>query len=393
MRLSTLQIGLIVAGLALVVGVIVYNAWQLRRARQRLEAPVRANGGTRAEGRVEPTLANGPAATARPAPSAPASAKPFAIPMDETETLAGDAVDGPAAAGENLAAPITRSAMADPPAAQGTHPQPDPEIECVVTLQPVKPAAAGTLAAGLHARLGKPLRWFGRRDAQATWQRVTGDTPGEFGEFAACLLLADRNGAATRAQIEAFHQVVAELAPRLPAAWSAATAEDEAVRAEELDRLCAELDMQIGLTIQKADGSPIPGTKLRGVAEAAGFRLAPTGRFECVQEETGAVLYTLQGAKGEPFTADAMRASSFPGVVLVLDVPRVADPPRAFDQLRLAAKRMAHTLGGELVDDNQRPLTDAALAAIRTQVAQASELLARAQIDPGSPRAHKLFAA
>ena len=66
---------------------------------------------------------------------------------------------------------------------------------------------------------------------------------------------------------------------------------------------------------------------------------------------------------------------------------------RAFDQLRLAAKRMAHTLGGELVDDNQRPLTDAALAAIRTQVAQASELLARAQIDPGSPRAHKLFAA
>lgn len=389
MRLSTLQIGLIVAGIALVLGVVVYNAWQLRRARHRLEAPARANGGARPGGRVEPTLANGPASAASPASTIPVSGEPFGIPMEETETLADEAAD----AGESLAAPITRSAMADPPAAQGTHPQPDPEIECVVTLQPVKPAAAGTLAAGLHARLGKPLRWFGRRDAQATWQRVTGDTPGEFGEFAACLLLADRNGAATRAQIEAFHQVVAELAPRLPAAWSAATAEDEAVRAEELDRLCAELDMQIGLTIQKADGSPIPGTKLRGVAEAAGFRLAPTGRFEYVQEETGAVLYTLQNARGELFTADAMRASSFPGVVLVLDVPRVADPPRAFDQLRLAAKRMAHTLGGELVDDNQRPLTDTALAAIRTQVAQASELLTRAQIDPGSPRAHKLFAA
>ena len=65
----------------------------------------------------------------------------------------------------------------------------------------------------------------------------------------------------------------------------------------------------------------------------------------------------------------------------------------AFDQLKLAAKRMAHTLGGELVDDNQRPLTDTALAAIRSQVVGASELLVRAQIEPGSPRAHKLFSA
>ncbi|HQU49042.1 MAG TPA: cell division protein ZipA C-terminal FtsZ-binding domain-containing protein [Casimicrobiaceae bacterium] len=388
MRLSTLQIGLIVAGLLLVVGVLAYNAWQLRRARGRLVAPMRPSPGPRGDGRVEPTLADGRGPATGPNSPVQAGGERFEIPMEATESIDGSPADD-----DPLAVPITRSSMSDPPAAQGTHPQPDPEIESVVTLQPARPVAVGALAAGLHARLGKPLRWFGRRDAAAAWQRVTGDTPGEFGEFAACLLLADRNGGATRAQIEAFHQVIAELAPQLPAAWSAATAEDEAVRAEELDRLCAELDMQVGLTIQKGDGSAIPGTKLRGVAEAAGFRLAPTGRFECVQEETGAVLYTLQDAKGEPFTADAMRVSSFPGVVLVLDVPRVGDPPRAFDQLKLAAKRMAQTLGGELVDDNQRPLTDAALAAIRTQVTQASELLARAQIDPGSPRAHKLFAA
>ena len=38
-------------------------------------------------------------------------------------------------------------------------------------------------------------------------------------------------------------------------------------------------------------------------AEAAGFRLAPSGRFECVHEDDGAVLYTLQGVRGEPFSA------------------------------------------------------------------------------------------
>lgn len=401
MRLTTLQIALIVAGVVLVLGVLAFNAWQLRRAKGKLPAPARGDalpgrGGARGDDRVEPTLAAGPVARAD-APRRAAdegSGGKFDIPMEETETLDAFPEDADLPdPDEPPSGPITRSAMADPKTAQGTQPQPDPEIECVVTLQPVRPVAASALAAGLHARLGKPLRWFARRDAEAPWQRVTGETPGEFGEYAACLLLADRNGAATRAQIDAFQKVIGELAPQLPAAWTAATVDDEAQRAEELDRLCAELDMQIGLTIQKHDGSTIPGTKLRGVAEASGFRLAPSGRFECVQEETGAVLYTLQNVKGEAFTADALRAASFPGVVLVLDVPRVVDPPRAFDQLKLAAKRMAHTLGGDLVDDNERPLSDSALAAIRSQVVDASQLLARAQIEPGSPRAHKLFAA
>jgi FtsZ-interacting cell division protein ZipA len=405
MRLSTLQIALIAAGILLVVGVLAYNAWQERRARRRIEGAFRPDADAlmgrgrvgqneRDDGRVEPTLGMTQQARAGTVPDGPK----YEIPMDEVATLPAEEIEV-GGVPDDLPAdllppsgPITRSAMSDP-AAQGTQPQPDPEIECVITLQPVRPIFAGALAAGLHARLGKPLRWFGRRDEAAAWQRLTGDTPGEFGEVAACLLLADRNGAASRAQIEAFHRVIGELAPQLPAAWSAAPLDEEAARAEELDRLCAELDMQIGLTIQKADGTTIPGTKLRGVAEAAGFRLAPSGRFECVQEETGAVLYTLQGARGEPFTIDSLRIANVQGVVLVLDVPRVADPPRAFDQLKLAAKRMALTLGGDLVDDNQRPLTDNALAAIRAQVVSASELLARAQIEPGSPRAHKLFAA
>ena len=78
----------------------------------------------------------------------------------------------------------------------------------------------------------------------------------------------------------------------------------------------------------------------------------------------------------------------------MLDVPRVADPLRAFDQMKLAAKRMAHTLGGDLVDDNRRPLDDAALAAIRTAGAMRPPTrCASCRIDPGSPRALALFGA
>ena len=80
-----------------------------------------------------------------------------------------------------------------------------------------------------------------------------------------------------------------------------------------------------------------------------------------------------------------------PGIVLLLDVPRVADPVRVFDHMRMAAKRMTQTLEGVLVDDNRRPLNDASLAAIRTQVQTTAAALSEANIDPGGPRAVRLF--
>jgi len=145
--------------------------------------------------------------------------------------------------------------------------------------------------------------------------------------------------------------------------------------------------------VRKAPPAIIAGTRLRGVAEASGFRLAPTGRFEWVQDDTGAVLFTLQNITDEAFTPDSLRSGATPGVIFLLDVPRVADPAKAFEQMRIAAKRMAQTVGGELVDDNGRPLNDAGLAAIRDQVIAADAALKRYNIEPGSPRALKLFAA
>ena len=71
--------------------------------------------------------------------------------------------------------------------------------------------------------------------------------------------------------------------------------------------------MQIGLTLLKTSPATIAGTRLRGVAEAAGFRLTEHGRFDWVQEENGTVLYTLQNYRADPFTVESLRAASTPG--------------------------------------------------------------------------------
>ena len=412
MHMSSLQLGLIVAGILLVAGVIVYNAWQERRIRRRITSAFRKTDASlpapASGSRVEPTLrashnqadaddaarfagveSNVDADTdnmrAGQAASDSADESSWALPIEMVEHAPVEA-DIPSPPVMAVAAHATA-----PGDASG--PQPDRDIECIAILQPAKPLGAGALAAGLHARMGKRLRWFGRTAPGSPWVMLTSATAGEFVELAACLLLADRNGAASQAQLDTFVRVISELAPMLPAALSVPDVAAETDRAEALDRLCADVDVQVGLTVLKPEPAAISGTRLRGVAEAAGFKLAPGGRFECPQEETGAVLYTLQNVRNEPFTVDTLRASSTNGVVLVLDVPRVSDPLRAFDQMKVAAKRIAHTLEGELVDDNRRPLDDAALAAIRAQVQSATDALKACRIDPGSPRAHALFGA
>ena len=406
--MSSLQLGLIIAGVLLVIGVIVYNRWQERRLR-REAAPMPARTpdlrASRAAERVEPTLgtrASAPA-PASGAVACRAGAEPdggFEPPADvlttapEHEAASNAAFPRASAPSHATAddAPASLAATRAGTAARAS-PMPDHEIECLIPLQPATPVTVSALASALNARVGKTLRWFGRTDARTDWQRLDPDTPGRFGDIVACLLLADRNGAASRAQIDTFVRTVGDLAPTLPAAFTPPDIARELARADSRDRLCAELDVQIGLTVRKPDPGSIPGTRLRGVAEAAGFRLARGGRFEFVQEETGAVLYTLQNLRPDPFTAESLRLTATNGVVFLLDVARNTDPVRAFDQMKLAAKRMATTLGGELVDDNHRPLDDAALATIREQVEGAADALRAVHIEPGSTRALALFSA
>ncbi len=393
--MTSLQLGLIAGGFVLVVGVVVFNWAQERRLRRRLDADAEgaAAAPTSHRGeRVEPTLATSgggrgvPPVVAenavRTAADDEATDVPWEAPVETQARIVSDFAaehDVAAAVSPKPLMAVTRSAA-----------QPDPEIECMIALQPVRPVTAGALAAGLHARPGKRLRWFGRRDG-GPWQLLQSDTAGEFTEIAACLLLADRSGAAAQAQIDGFARLVGDVAATLPAACVPPDTAHEATRAEALDRICADLDVQIGLTVLKPGPATIPGTRLRGVAEAAGFRLADGGRFDWVQEETGAVLFSLTNYRSEPFTADALRAASTPGAVFLLDVPRVADPVRVFDQMKLAARRMAQTLDAALVDDNRRPLDDAAFAAIRAQVQATATALREVNIDPGGPRALALF--
>jgi hypothetical protein len=378
--MNPLFVGLIAAGVLLVAGVLIYNWLQERRVRRRMDTALRKSDGTppgvtRGRGRIEPML-NADNSE---------SSQSVAIEMapEDDESLLPQVADEIPDESLSQVVPATK--------AERLGLAPDPDIECVALLQPAQAASTAALGSARSAEGAKPVRWLGRRGVGTPWQLIDGTTQGPWHEVAGCLLLANRAGPVSRAGLDSFQRLVSELAVALGAPNARIDPAAEADRAEALDRFCADLDVQIGLTILKSELGQIAGTRLRGVAEAAGFRINAAGHFEHAQEETGAAMYTLQNYKQEPFSVESLRRMTTPGVVFVLDVPRVSDPVRVFDQMRMTAKRMTQTLEGVLVDDNRRPITDTSLAAIRAQVQVTAAALRDAHIDPGGPRALRLF--
>lgn len=398
--MTTLQLGLIAAGVVLVACVMLYNWLQQRKLKRKIGAPLKseptAKPGAR---RMEPTLA---ASEVKHAPGTASGGNSRRDDAKQASQRVSPAVLNSSAA-VSPAAPLNDAGHGDvmPAAALPDTTlvlprterlaEPDPDIECLVTLARQRPISVQELGPALQLRVGKPVRWFARATPRDDWQLLEGQSVGPWTEFVVGLLLADRAGAVTKPQIERFIRHITDVAAELDGKCMVPDADTELARAETLDRLCADVDVQIGLTLLKAGPAMIPGTRLRGVAEAAGFRLSDSGRFEWMQEEGGPVLFTLQNLRGEPFSAESLRTSSLPGVVMVLDVPRVPDPLRVFDQMKLGARRMAQTLDAALVDDNRRPLTDAALGAIREQVGATATALKAMNVDAGSARAQALF--
>ena len=383
-HLSTLQIGLIIIGAILVLAVWGYNIVQERRIRKRMDAafkteadplldPPQAAPPSQPRERLEPSFAGGgfggddapvAATTVAPPPAPEPEAEP--IPDDVPEPAHGDPLASEPVGGE----------------------LPDPDIECIARLQAAQPIPGIVLMDAVEHTYAKPCRWLGR-EPSGVWSQIR-DTA-TYTEVAACLVLADRAGPLTDQGYARFRQVIEGLSAALPAAFVVGERAEELQRAAALDAFCADVDIQIGLNLQRKDGGRWTGTRLRGVAEAAGFKLNGAGALDYVSEDSGLLLFRMHNREDQPLLAESMKLLSTGGVTLLLDVPRAADPMKAFDQMRALAKRLAVTLDAELVDDNGRPLTDAGLGTIRSQLQSVQATMRAKGIEPGSARALRLF--
>lgn len=360
--MSDLQLSLLAIGVAVVVAVYLYNWVQERSLRRRLRQAfgelhddVLLEGGAEsplADGRLEPQLVPvPPASAARPASGAP-----------------------PPAAG-------------DPPV-----PGFDEALDYIAQIEadaPIPEAVAGDLASRI-ASCGKPARVAGFDPHSGAWEELVRGGGKSYSKLQAALQLVNRAGPVSAAHLAAFGDAIRQCGERVAARVACPDPRAALKRARELDAFCSGVDVAIGVNVVAEGPAAFPGSRIRGLAEAAGFKLEPDGVFH-YRSEQRVTLFTLDNHEPAPFLPESVKGLSTHGITLLLDVPRVAHGAEALERMLEIARGLAAELGGRLVDDNRAALSEAGIARIKEQLASIHATMAAGGMPPGGERALRLF--
>lgn len=355
--MSDLQIALGALGILVIGAVYAYNAWQERKLRQRLE---RAFEGQRDDVLLKPATAD-------------------AAPRIEPRLGEAAAVTG-ARQSPALASAVT---------ADGA----DVLIEFVAVIESADPVGETALheLQGQIATFGKPARVLGWDDSAGVWHALGREGHGGFRRLQAALQLANRTGPVHAPQLNGFCDTVRGWAARHGATAVMPEAGLGLKAALELDALCSDMDVAIGLNVIAQPGSAFTGEQVADAATDAGFSLESDGAFHW-RDARGQVLFTMENHETEPFAADRLEAMQTSGLTLLLDVPRVADAEAALDEMARVGGLLAGVLGGFVVDDNRVALQATGVARIKTQLREIHDAMAARDIPAGGVRAQRLFA-
>lgn len=355
MAMSDLQLALVGLGATAVAAVWAYNKWQERGHRKLAERIV--SGGEKRDvllgAAAGEAVAPGSAERIEPGLDAAGPADTVGVPSSPWADDVADAV-----AHIEFAASVAAPALWSAQAAWADH-------------------------------VAKPLHWVG--EADGTWQLLTPHDAGRYSKVMVALQLADRRGVVSEAELDTFVDGVGTVARQLAGVAVTPDIDEALERARALDEFCAAVDFQLAVHVAAAAGESFAGTKLRGLAEAAGMQLDDDGRFH-LRDDAGHTLYTLGNVGVELFDAETLRLLTTPAVTFSLDVPNVAQGPRVFDRMVSAARALALALEGSLVDAQHAALTDEMVSGIRARIEDIQARMAAHRIVAGSARALRLFA-
>jgi FtsZ-interacting cell division protein ZipA len=398
--MTDLQLGSLIVGGVIVAAVYAFNWWQEYRYRQQaakafarnesdalLDVPknmVRSAGASRMEPsletaelvpeRFEPLLVE-PELEVAPAYQPQPQAAPVREPYIEPPVAPSVAVDAAPYVPEpvKVAAPVSDDSEALASSLL------DSSIDFVAEVHATEVIAAADLPV---FRGSKRVQVMGSQNNR--WEACLPSSRSRYKELKIGLQLADRQGALSSEQLNAFCMSVQQFADEYEAVVTFPQRSAKLTAATNLDEFCASVDVLIGLNVMAAS-RPFPMERVRLLAENAGLVRSPEGAFH-YRSDSGKTLFTLSNYDQTPL------GNTSSGLTLLFDVPRVAGGVSVFDYFAEFAQHLSVALSGELVDDNSKPLTEASLDNIRKQLGVLYAKMDDRGIAPGSVAALRLFA-
>lgn len=404
--MSDLQIWLSVIGAAIVVAVLVFNWNQERRFRNQADSAFHAPLG-------DPLL-NEPAGSHDRRDRREPALRELAFDLDDNPDMAG--LDEPSLAiDDNIE--LTESLAESPPPETRPRAASAPSQGRPVAAAPSRPTTPVVVAAAPYDELieyriridsegvlanvfadaftqartlGKVVRWFGLPVGASEWEDVQPWRDMHYEQVMITLQLADRNGGAQEEQLTALCELLESVAQTHGLRIACDNVVEALERAQAIDRFCVDVDVLIGLNVVARGEGTVNLSRIVREAESSNMVLGVDGVFQLL-DSRGEPLYVLCNHDAEPFGATAADGQTSQGVTLQFDVPRVPDGLKVFDGMVAFGRKLANEVGGILVDDNLRPLTDAGIEKIRVQLTQIYERMEARGVPSGSRRALRLF--
>lgn len=342
--MSTLQLGLAIAGGLLLAAVVAWNTWTSRK-----NAPMQADANPQD---TVPLAPEGEATRQEPvfdAPIAPLPApekKPGLDPL--IDVIAPIALEGPASGDAALAAmPPTRRAGS------------------------------------------KPFAIEGLNSATQAWEVPTAGQ--RYSAFQAGVQLANRTGALNEIEYSEFVVKAQAFADAVNGAPEFPEMLDEVARARELDQFAGGHDAQLGFTLRARNAAWSPGYVQQHAARLGFVAGAMPGRMVLAARGAGlppvlGLSFNAQAAMSEDPAQSAIR-----DVTLSLDVPQVDRSERPFVRLREAALALAEAMDGAVTDDNGQQIVRDAMDVIGAELETLYDTLDARDLSAGSPQARRLF--
>ncbi|MGB6106056.1 MAG: cell division protein ZipA C-terminal FtsZ-binding domain-containing protein [Pusillimonas sp.] len=339
--MSDLQIGLIILGIVLILIVLIFNWWQDRRVRQKMQEhfPEREH---------DPLMGGGAVAQGRREPG-------FGLREPDEDPAADDPIEV------------------------------DPTTEVVIDISFAQAVPSASLQSAIQSLVkagNKPVRVFAEREGGGHRARLR---PGEaYVSMQLAVLLANRSGPLTDIEWSQLWTAAQGLAERFDGAIEAPEQAQVLTYAAELDQMCAALDAQVGLTLRPQDILTV--SEISGVLEQVGF--LPYGRQLAWMSDTGLPRFTAL-LDGVP-ALDA-QSSGVSRVDLLLDLPNSPADEQAFSRMASVGRDLARRLKAELLDDQGHPVSDSADQAIDQQLLELYGKLGQAGFEAGAERTVRVF--
>lgn len=344
--MSTLQIGLAVAGGVVLAAVVAHGAWTSRKMAPKQALPLEpVAGASPAHAGVEPSMDPDAFAT-----------QDFPLPMPEEKPGMDALID--------VIAAIT--------------------LEGQVSGDAAMAALPATRRAG-----SKPFAIEGLNVSSHQWETPA---PGRrYVAFQAGVQLANRSGALNEIEYSEFIAKAQEFCDAVNGTPDFPDMLEEVARARELDQFASAHDAQLGFTLRASSAAWSPGYVQQHAARLGFVAGAMPGRMVLSASVAGmppvlTLSFDTQAALAEDPEQAAVRE-----VTLALDVAQVDRAEQPFVRLRESAQALALAMDGSITDDNGRLLARDAMDLIGSELEALYDTLEQRDLAAGSALARRLF--